>query len=82
MATKTISLKVEAYDRLRAARRYRDESFSEVVMRATWPEDTITARALLGLLGSRRVRLRDEELDRIDEINKRDWPAEDKWAGR
>ena len=82
MATKTISLKEEAYDRLRVARRYRDESFSEVVMRATWPEDTITARALLDLLGSRRVRLRDDELDRIDEINKRDWPAEDKWAGR
>ena len=82
MATKTISLKEEAYTRLSAARRYRDESFSEVVMRATWPEDTITARALLDLLGSRRVRLRDDELDRIDEINKRDWPAEDKWAGR
>ncbi|MDP3716498.1 MAG: antitoxin VapB family protein [Acidobacteriota bacterium] len=82
MATKTISLKVEAYNRLSAARRYRDESFSEVVMRATWPEDTITGRALLDLLGSRRVHLRDEELDRIDEIIQRDPPPEDKWAGR
>ena len=82
MATKTISLRVEAYDRLRAARRYRDESFSEVVMRATWPEDTITGRALLDMLGARRVHLRSEELDRIDEINQRDQPPEDKWAGR
>lgn len=39
MATKTISLKVEAYERLRSARRYREESFSEVVMRATHLRD-------------------------------------------
>ena len=82
MATKTISLREEAYNRLRTARRYRDESFSEVVMRATWPEDTITGRALLDLLSARRVRLRADELDRIDELNQRDLPPEDKWAGR
>ncbi len=47
MASKTISLKVEAYDRLRAARRYPSESFSEVVLRATWPEQTVTGVELL-----------------------------------
>lgn len=82
MATKTISLKAEAYNRLSAARRYRDESFSEVVMRATWPEDTITGRALLDLLRARRVQLRADELDRVDELNRRDQPPEDKWDGR
>jgi len=82
VATKTISLKVEAYNRLSAARRYRDESFSEVVMRATWPEDTITGRSLLDLLGARRVRLRADELNGIDELSQRDQPPEDKWAGR
>ena len=82
MATKTISLKVDAYDRLRAARRYRDESFSEVVMRAAWPEDTITGRALLDLLGARRVHLRADELERIDELTRTDQPPEDKWAER
>jgi predicted CopG family antitoxin len=82
MATKTISLKVEAYNRLSAARRYRDESFSEVVMRATWPEDTITGRALLDLLTARRVRLNAEELDRVDALKQRDLPPEDKWADR
>ena len=81
MGTKTISLKDEAYTRLRTARRYPDESFSEVVLRATWPEDTITARALLDLLGSRRTHLRLDELDRVDELNQRDQPPEDKWAG-
>jgi hypothetical protein len=37
IASKTITLKLEAYNRLRAARRYPTESFSEVVLRATWP---------------------------------------------
>ena len=82
MGTKTISLKDEAYNRLRAARRYPDESFSEVVLRANWPEDTITAKAFLALSGSRRVHLRADEVDRVAAGKKRDRPPEDKWAGR
>ncbi|MEX2271414.1 MAG: antitoxin VapB family protein [Vicinamibacterales bacterium] len=82
MGTKTISLKDEAYRRLRAARRYPNESFSEVVLRATWPEDTITARELLHRLRTSVPHFSDEELDRIDEMKRRDMPPEDKWAGR
>jgi Putative antitoxin len=82
MGTRTISLKDEAYNRLKAARRYPDESFSEVVLRATWPEDTVTAGELLGLLGSRRGHLRSDELDRLDALKSMDRPPEDKWAGR
>jgi predicted CopG family antitoxin len=82
MAVRTISLKDEAYNRLRTARRYPDESFSEVVLRASWPEDTITSRALLDLLGSRRTHLRLDELDRVEELTLHDQPPEDKWAGR
>ena len=82
MGTKTISLKDEAYDRLRAARRYPDESFSEVVLRAAWPEDTITAKAFLALLGTRRAHLRADELDRSEALKANDQPAEDKWDGR
>jgi predicted nucleic acid-binding protein len=37
MAVKTVSLKTEAYERLKAARRYPGESFSEVILRARWP---------------------------------------------
>ena len=59
MSSKTISLKLEAYERLRAARRYPGESFSEVVLRATWPEDTISARDLLALGRSRGARFSD-----------------------
>ena len=43
MATKTVSITVDAYDKLRRARRYPTESFTQVILRATWPEDTITA---------------------------------------
>ena len=82
MSVKTISLKLEAYERLRAARRYPTESFSEVVLRATWPEDTITARELISLSRGARRRFTDEELDRIEGLKKRDAPPEDKWAGR
>ena len=81
MGTKTISLKDEAYNRLKAARRYPDESFSEVVLRATWPEDTITGRELLAFMASRRAHFRPEELDLIEEAKQRDRPPEDKWAG-
>jgi len=82
MGTKTISLKDEAYNRLRAARRYPDESFSEVVLRATWPEDTITGRGLLALLASGRFHLPADDVDRLEELKQRDEPPTDKWAGR
>ncbi len=81
MSVKTISLKLEAYERLRAARRYPTESFSEVVLRATWPEDTITARELLVARRTHGPALSNDELDRIDALKRRDAPPEDKWAG-
>jgi len=82
MSTKTISLKDEAYQRLKSARRYRDESFSEVVLRATWPEDTITAKELLERFATRHDILRPDELDRIEAAKHNSQPPEDKWAGR
>jgi hypothetical protein len=86
MAIKTISLKKEAYERLRNARRFPSESFSEIVLRATWPEDTVTGRALLEHYGTRATRqtpgLSEEELERILALKRRDAPPEDKWAGR
>lgn len=82
MGTKTISLKDEAYARLKAARRYPAESFSEVVLRATWPEDTVTAGAFLRLLRQTRHHFTDAELARIEELKRDDQAPEDKWAGR
>ena len=80
MATKTISLKDEAYNRLKSARRYPDESFSEVVLRATWPEDTTTAKAWLSSRGVRQPLLSVDELDRLDAFKRAQAAPEDKWA--
>jgi predicted CopG family antitoxin len=81
MSTKTISLKKEAYEKLRAARRYPTESFSEVVLRASWAEDTLTAR---GLLERHRKgpHFTSEEIDRVEALKRADRAPEDKWAGR
>ena len=82
MGTKTISLKDEAYNRLRAARRYPAESFSEVVLRATWPEVTTTAAALLSAYRDHGACLTEAGLARVEALKLQDAPPEDKWAGR
>lgn len=82
MSMKTISVEIEAYERLRAARRYPDESFSEVVLRARWPEDTVTAGELRALARSRGARLSEAEIERIEAARRLDAPPEDKWADR
>ena len=81
MGVKTISLKDEAYDRLRSARRYPAESFSEVVLRASWPEDTVTGRELLSAMKT-GARLTAEDIADIDWLKRHDKPPVDKWAGR
>jgi hypothetical protein len=81
MGTKTISLKNEAYKRLRAARRYPTESFSAVVLRAAWPEDTITAKALLER-HRKGPHFSADEIARVGALKRRDRAPEDKWAGR
>jgi len=82
MATKTISLRIEAYERLSAARRFPGESFSEVVLRASWPEYTTTAREWLSLCRERGPVFATNELERIDRLKSTDKPPEDKWAKR
>ena len=79
MATKTISLKIQAWERLRRARRSPDESFSEVVMRAEWPEVGITGGELLGVYSTSGNHLSDDALDRIEAADAADFPPEDKW---
>ena len=82
MATKTISLSVEAYGRLRSARRRPGESFSQVVMRATWPEMSVTGADLLKLWEGRPALFSDQELDTVEELKTKDVPAADKWTTR
>ena len=82
MATKTISLKIEAYERLRAARRTPDESFSQVVMRAQWPDQTVTGSELLRICSERGPLLSEEGIRMIKQLKRDDSPPEDKWKTR
>ncbi|MEK7409222.1 MAG: antitoxin VapB family protein [Acidobacteriota bacterium] len=47
MAIKTISLELDAYEKLRRAKRPPRESFSSVVRRARWEDQPPDARSLL-----------------------------------
>ena len=70
MATKTISLELDAYEKLRRAKRGPRESFSSVVRRARWVEMTGAGQLLQHLRELNRRHpegfLEDEALDRVE----------------
>jgi hypothetical protein len=78
MATKTISIDVEAYERLRSARARPDESFSQVIKRAKWDAPPSTAAALLSALATAPVPSK-ETLDRLDDVQRQDRPPTNHW---
>lgn len=80
MATKTISLRMEAYERLRRARRHSRESFSDVIMRAVWPEEPSSAGEYLDLVRERGATYDLSGLNTIDGLSEGDAPPEDKWS--
>lgn len=79
MATKTISLRIEAYERLRRAKRP-GESFSDVVMRAEWPERAVTAREYLAHVRERGPAMGERNLDEIEALSAADAPPPEKWS--
>ena len=79
MATKTISLRLDAYQRLRRARRTPDESFSEVVLRAEWPDLALAAKELRARYDRDGPFLSEAERQRIEDACAADTPPEDKW---
>ena len=81
MATKTISLRLEAYERLRRARRHPGESFSDVVLRAQWADEAPTAGDYLNRIRERGPLYDAAGLDAIETLDAADAPAEDKWKG-
>jgi hypothetical protein len=80
MASKTISVHLDAYERLKRARNDPSESFSEVIMRARWDAEPMTAGEYLRLVRERGPIFSTEELDRIDAAKREDRPPRDKWS--
>jgi hypothetical protein len=78
MATKTISIDLEAYERLDAARRHPKESFSKVIKRAQWSAPPRTARALLER-GRTLPAVDEATLERLDRAQRQDLPPESAW---
>ncbi len=82
MATKTISLELDAYEKLRAAKTSPKESFSSVVRRATWPKKPGTGKAILAhfvALVKEDSLLSSERLEQLDAAQEADRPPEDPW---
>lgn len=76
MATKTISLRLEAYEWLERARRDPREPFSDVVMRGEWPGVGATGGDLLTAYERRSAYFTEASLDRMEEAKTtRDPPA-------
>lgn len=74
MATKTITLEIDAYERLKRAKRTPRESFSEVVRRLPMPANAITAGRFLALARERGALLTEEDARAIDALNRAGQP--------
>lgn len=79
MATKTISLEIDAYERLKASKKP-GESFSEVVRRAQFSDPVPTGKDLLEWMRKGGSGISKSYLDEIEEAEKNDLPPDDPWA--
>ncbi|HMO17965.1 MAG TPA: antitoxin VapB family protein [Oligoflexia bacterium] len=82
MATKTISIELDVYDKLKAQKRDSRESFSQVLRRAHWGERSSTGVDLLNWIESRKKAksvLDLDTLDRLSEAQKKDKLPDSKW---
>lgn len=74
MPTKTISLEMDAYEKLKRAKRFPRESFSEVVRRLPVAEEGISGAELLRRSKQEGPNLDERDFEDIDALNARDLP--------
>lgn len=79
MPTKTISLELDAYEKLRQAKR-RGESFTEVVRRAVLVDAPLTAATLRDYYRHGGSGVEEHYLDAVEEAAKHDPAPENPWA--
>ncbi len=79
MATKTITLEIDAYEKLRTAKKP-GESFSEVVRRAAFTDGKLTGETLRSYLRSGGSGVGERYLDAVETASKRDPVPDDPWA--
>jgi len=80
MSTKTISVSLPAYEKLRQARRKPDESFSQVILRAEWRGDSVTADQLLREIRRTSACYSVSEIARVDDAKRVAEAPVDKWS--
>ena len=78
MATKTISVDLEAYECLRRARLAPTESFSRVIKRARWDPPPFAAEEFLAALAVIPV-TEPEVIERLERAQVDDRPPGDSW---
>lgn len=79
MATKTITLELDAYEKLRSSKQP-GESFSAVVRRATFEQSPVTGATLREYFRSGGSAVSVSYLDAVEAAAKLDSPPEDPWA--
>ena len=80
MATRTITLELDAYERLKSAKRSEKESFSMVVRRAFWPDTPMSGESILAYLKARPAHLTEEDLAMIEAAEASDPPPVHPWS--
>ena len=84
MATKTITLELDAYEKLKKAKRTSRESFSTVVRRAIFPDEPTTAGDLLDTIRERMqrgsIRLSLDTLDAMDTTQEHPRTSDCEWT--
>ncbi len=79
MATKTITLELDAYEKLRQAKRG-GESFTEVVRRAIWMDAPVTGTTLREYFRKGGSGVSGKYLDAVEAAAKHDPIPDDPWA--